>query len=403
MGDSQRIQVPAFITALVLIPMVLRDLFVGQIDYGWYHIAGKSFFFVACVGIGLYARYRVRGEAPGLLIAIILIVILNCAHSLSYEPAFHAGYNTTLLLALFVYNKSMRGFFGILLFSYVLLVVTLFVSGVQPGDIYIREWRTSVLLDHFFISLIIWLLYQGLIKQMQERDFLYGQFLDIGRKTSMIVHDLKGGLASPLLYAEIARERTNDPKQQEILGKLKDDLQFLSLYANELNQFMAKSDHLTKEFFPISEAVHSLATLAANELAHIHIVIEGDYEAHLNKNLLRRILMNAFLNAAEAATETAQRLTVTVKVLPESIFIEDDGPGFPENVLKQVRRGQSLTTKKTGSGLGCRIMAEYAKLMGGKVAYRNSETGGACVEISIPGMRVEKISEQRVEIWDVPF
>lgn len=403
MGDSQRIQVPAFVTVVAIIPMILRDIFIGHIDYGLYHIAGKAFFILACLGIGLYARYRVKGESPRLMITIVLLVFLNCAHSLAYEPAFASGYNTTLLVALFVFNRSLRSFIGILVFSYVLLVATLFISGVQPGPLYIQEWRNSVLLDHLVISVIIYLLYYGLMKQMQEREFLYGQFLDIGRKTSMIVHDLKGGLASPLLYADIARDRTNDPKLKEILGKLKEDLQFLALYANELSQFTQRTDNKTKEFFRLSDAVRSLATLAANELSPIYIVVEGDYELFLNQNLFRRILMNAFLNAAETPHNAEKRVTVTVRVSGDCIVIEDDGPGFEEHVLKELRHGRSITTKKKGSGLGCRIMSEYAKLVGGKVSFRNSPKGGAEVEIHFPNARFEKLSTERMEIRDAPF
>src|SRR5690606_36741067 len=98
-----------------------------------------------------------------------------------------------------------------------------------------------------------------------------------------------------------------------------------------------------------------------------------------------------------------RRVTVTVTMERRKLLISDDGPGFDLGVLKGIQRGKSVTTKPEGSGLGCRIISEYAKLMGGKTRFSNRPEGGAVVEIEFPDGRVERISEERMEVTDAPF
>lgn len=393
--------------SLIVIMMVFRDIFVGKIVYGPYHIIGKATFLLGFLGMGLYARYKVTREAPALMFGAIFFIFLNCAHGLSYEPGYHMGYNLTLLIALLVYNRSSLGFLGILIFGFVTLLLTVVLSGIQPNEKYLADWQSHIIVDFIVLSVVVWIIYQGILKGTQERETLYGQYLEIGRKTSMIVHDLKGGLSSPSLYVGLLRSRLaklpRDPEIEEVLSKLHDDLAFLKAYALELAQFSSGTDFTTLEFFKLSEIVKSVKTLAVNELSNVRAHIEGDYEIRANKNLLRRIFFNAFLNAAEACLSSTEVLTVTVRVEGNTIYIEDDGLGFTQEVLKKIKKGQAVTTKKNGSGLGCRIMREYVKLMKGKIEFDNrAGKPGAFVAIHLPEATIERLSETMEEITDAP-
>lgn len=67
------------------------------------------------------------------------------------------------------------------------------------------------------------------------------------------------------------------------------------------------------------------------------------------------------------------------------LTIEDDGPGIPEEFLKDViRRGRKLDDSKPGHGQGLGIVKDIADLYGGTLTLRNGQLGGLLAELDLP-------------------
>jgi signal transduction histidine kinase len=67
------------------------------------------------------------------------------------------------------------------------------------------------------------------------------------------------------------------------------------------------------------------------------------------------------------------------------IDIEDDGPGIPEQRMKDVlRRGHRLDETTPGSGLGLDIVQDIAHLYRGSLSLRQSVHGGLCARLDLP-------------------
>jgi len=67
-----------------------------------------------------------------------------------------------------------------------------------------------------------------------------------------------------------------------------------------------------------------------------------------------------------------------------AISIEDDGPGIPEDMAREVlKRGSRLDETKPGTGLGLSIVAELVKEYGGSIRLERAALGGlrAVVEL----------------------
>jgi signal transduction histidine kinase len=68
------------------------------------------------------------------------------------------------------------------------------------------------------------------------------------------------------------------------------------------------------------------------------------------------------------------------------IYVEDDGPGIPEEKIGQVlQRGQRLDESREGHGLGLSIVQELVALYSGNLAMGRSDHGGLSARLDLPG------------------
>ena len=68
------------------------------------------------------------------------------------------------------------------------------------------------------------------------------------------------------------------------------------------------------------------------------------------------------------------------------LYVEDDGPGIPEDKLERVlQRGQRLDESKQGHGLGLSIVQELVELYRGSITLASSGHGGLSVKLDLPG------------------
>ena len=85
--------------------------------------------------------------------------------------------------------------------------------------------------------------------------------------------------------------------------------------------------------------------------------------------------------------------SVNVKVQKSNnrviVFIEDDGPGIPEDQYKNVfkpffRLDKSRSLNKSGVGLGLAIVEDVINSHGGNIQMGKSKMNGLSVKISLP-------------------
>ena len=105
------------------------------------------------------------------------------------------------------------------------------------------------------------------------------------------------------------------------------------------------------------------------------IVVDADYA------LMRQVLENLAHNAASRADSV--ELSVVRAGTLATIQVEDDGPGFDEELLPHVferfRRGDN----RGSTGLGMAIAKSIVEAHGGSVSAANRTTGGAIVKLHL--------------------
>lgn len=107
-----------------------------------------------------------------------------------------------------------------------------------------------------------------------------------------------------------------------------------------------------------------------------------------NGALLHEALDNLIDNALRYAGVDAT-VTVGVQTLDDNdveLYVEDNGPGVPEDVMSRLgeRFFRAPGTAASGTGLGLAIAHEAVEHLGGRLGYLNRPGGGLKVSITIP-------------------
>ncbi len=144
-------------------------------------------------------------------------------------------------------------------------------------------------------------------------------------------------------------------------------------------------------------------------------VPEADLPAAIDRQMLRRVLVNLVRNATQAIRDartprslanTLARPVAAGEVLGHvvvsarregdgaAILVEDDGPGIPPESRARVF-DPYFTTKVDGTGLGLAIVKKIVVEHGGRVDVTTSSLGGASFVIHLPGPHALSIAAAR--------
>lgn len=147
-----------------------------------------------------------------------------------------------------------------------------------------------------------------------------------------------------------------------------------------------------------------LAALAGPAIALTAVADGGASPVKLTGEDLTRILVNLVKNATEAMP-SGGRIHIGLREQAASqgtaacllLFVEDNGPGIPEESLERIFVSGYTTRGMSGGssgnwtlrhrGLGLTIVRSIVEDAGGRITARNREQGGARFEIELPVRR----------------
>jgi signal transduction histidine kinase len=120
-----------------------------------------------------------------------------------------------------------------------------------------------------------------------------------------------------------------------------------------------------------------------------YVDIPGGQRQSADRDMLRRAILNLFLNALDVMPDGGQ-LVVTAHAGAHGLEIEvaDSGPGLSEQVRRRAFE-PFFTTKSHGTGLGLSIVERIAEVHGGCVKASNCPEGGAAFTLLLPSRRLE--------------
>jgi PAS domain S-box-containing protein len=204
---------------------------------------------------------------------------------------------------------------------------------------------------------------------------------------SVVSHDLRNPLNVAQGHLELARETGENlhfEKTGSALNRMESLIEDLLKLARQ-GQDVSDTEQVKLE----SKVRRAWSTVSTSEATLD--VAEGLGEVQADDGRLQELFENLFRNAVEHA---GKDVTVRVGALTDSdqgttpphggrdgFYVEDDGPGIPEDERDRVFE-HGHTTAEDGSGLGLSIVSSIVDAHGWDVDATESDDGGARFEVS---------------------
>ena len=110
-----------------------------------------------------------------------------------------------------------------------------------------------------------------------------------------------------------------------------------------------------------------------------------DHQIYLDKNLLKKSLINLIANAIKYSNENSSSLVSSS--LEDDIFhiaVKDDGIGIPvkeqHSIFERFYRASNVTNIQ-GTGIGLNLVRNYVTTMDGEITFESEESKGACFNL----------------------
>jgi PAS domain S-box-containing protein len=210
----------------------------------------------------------------------------------------------------------------------------------------------------------------------------------VGQMAAVVAHEVRNPLAGVKGAIQIlmSRRPAGDgelPVMRDIVARI----DALSELINDLMVF-ARPREPRLAVVELGGIVADAITMIRRDpaAAGIEIVVEGeDVPVTADGDLVRAMVLNLLLNAAQAMTGRGGRITVTTGRRRDMAVLEirDTGPGIPAEIRDQIFE-PFFTTKARGGGLGLPIARRTAELHGGAITLDAPADGGTIITVSLP-------------------
>lgn len=326
---------------------------IGVVDY----LAGYAIFFSAFYLLPVALASWYVGRAFGIVISISSVVV-----SLVGDYAAGANYPN-------IFVPVWNGAIGLTVYLAVVKALTSLRKLHNELEERVRQ-RTA-----------------ALTSEMQERARLEKEIVEISeREQRRIGHDLHDNLCQHLTATAMAGQVLGEKLAAKSLPETAD--------ANEVVRLIGDGIVLTRNLAhgisPVEMEVEGLVTalheLAANisKMSRIGCAFECDSPPAIHDantaTQLYRIAQEAINNAIRHGKPKQIVMSLSNRKERVELTIEDDGVGLPDDWQKN-------------RGLGTRIMAHRAAMIGGTFSIEPNPTGGTFVKCSIPVSATAKNSE----------
>ena len=126
----------------------------------------------------------------------------------------------------------------------------------------------------------------------------------------------------------------------------------------------------------------------------IHYGGSGSTMVNADPGLMHRVMANLLENElAHLTSGHSVRITFTCTGTIVTLLLEDNGPGFPPDLLPYVLKRHTKGANSKGHGLGLAFVDAVIRAHGGTISASNREDGGVRLVIDLPSL-VESASER---------
>ncbi len=209
-----------------------------------------------------------------------------------------------------------------------------------------------------------------------------------------LAHEIKNPLTPIQLSAERIKHKLGSKLNKddtEILDKavstIVNQVDAMKTMVNEFSEY-ARAPKLNLESTDINETIIEISHLFENSGIKITTnLLKGLPKIKVDGNMMRQVLINLIQNAQDAMINNTKKPSIKINTNKYKNYlilsIEDNGPGFSEDILKKAFEPY-VTTKSHGTGLGLAIVKKIIEEHEGIIVVENIKSGGAHINIQLP-------------------
>lgn len=338
---------------------------------------------------------RVLSGLPRALLISVSLAALALIGTVDYLTGFNLSFAVFYLLDIgFAAWVIGRGFaLALSALSIIISIAGDWAAGAQYSTVLIPIWNALILTVVYVM--VVWLFgalrgaqqelerkvdqrTSALMREIGERERLEKEILEISeREQRRIGHDLHDGLCQHLTATAMAGQVLGEKLAARSLAESRDAAEIVRL----IEEGIAMTRNMAHGIAPLEMESEGLITalrgLAANvsrmfkvacklECDPPPLIEDADAATHLY-----RIAQEAVHNALRHGKPRQIVMSLSCVRDGAELTVEDDGTGLPENW-------------QSGRGLGTRIMAHRAGMIGGVLSIEPNPTGGTFVKCSFP-------------------
>jgi signal transduction histidine kinase len=222
--------------------------------------------------------------------------------------------------------------------------------------------------------------------KMQEMDKLSV----IGQLAAGIAHEIRNPLTSIKGFAQIIRERVDQPDVKEYLSIMLDELERMNQIVNEFMVLAKPHETIRIQEVDMNRLITGVIQFMEPQSLLKKIRISANFEcsitAFIDENQIKQVLINLLQNAMEASETMENSIEITLKSIDNqhySIQVKDQGPGM--TLERQSRLFEPFyTTKEKGTGLGLLICKQIIDAHKGSIEITSLHGEGTSVNILLP-------------------
>jgi signal transduction histidine kinase len=263
--------------------------------------------------------------------------------------------------------------------------------------------RLAALVRFIEVSLANAQLFEN-VREMQEQLVQREKLSALGELVSGVAHELNNPLATVMGSSELLEQQSLGEGARETVTLIRKESERAARIVRNLLTF-SRSQRPDMGWHDVGAVIEEVVQLRRSDCARRSIQLATQLSPevppiHVDPHQMHQVLLNLVNNAMHALEETERggRITLGTRLVGKrvQIFVVDDGPGIPEEVLPKIFN-PFFTTKKVGkgTGLGLSICYGIVQQHGGGFRVRSTPGEGACFVIDLPAPRPEQLQEVR--------
>ncbi len=324
-----------------------------------------------------------RSRSELIAAGLVLVAIIGLIDYLSgHEMLFSVFYLLAVGLAAWFVGNG----FGLLIsvLSVVVWIGGDLASGARYSSSLVPIWNALILLVFYFI--VVWLLTSlralhreletrvrqrtlSLTREMAERERLEGEILKVSeREQRRIGHDLHDSLCQHLTATALAGQVLSEKLAVKSLSEAADADKIVDLVEEGITLARNMARGLLPSEMETADLTAAFQELAANltERSRVRCEFEGKAPVLIHDDATAMHLYRIAQEAAGNAVRHGKATHIVIDLFERdgrvALTVEDNGVGLPENWQKS-------------NGLGIRIMAHRAAMVGGSLSVERTRTG----------------------------